>query len=165
MGKHHTEEAQAETAAKPTDPTGGWQNAQDHVPEQIPRQTPEEAAAANAQDFDSEATLAALKAFATPKIMVVGGRAGLLYITNYRPDFGYSGRFVNSESLNTGDHGVFKMLDRVSPYKEGDPYELQYIEIDDPDGPSKLRKMQRTSQARGGGAAAGDASSDGQSNG
>jgi hypothetical protein len=137
----------------PEDPTGfSNPKVQERIPADIPRQTPEGAAAQD-EGADSQEMLNAFALMKTPKLMVIGGHVGLTLLTNYRPGFGFSAEHHRNFSMNTGERPpVITAVPYCVPWGDkqaGDrQYELQFIEVDDPNGPSIIRNLQRHAQAR-----------------
>jgi hypothetical protein len=134
------------------------------VPDQIPRQTPEQAAASDEQP-DSNELRQARSLMATAKLAVIGGHTGTVYLTNYdEASKSYDGEFHRNVSMNAGEK-----LPAVTPvhglraYSPDSRSELVFVECDA--DTSVIRNLQRHLQARGGGAVGDETTTDGQSNG
>lgn len=134
--------AKTDKVRPPITPQSGFGN----VPGNIPRQTPQQAAAQD-EPPDSQEMLEAFRVMATPKMMVIGGHLGLVFLTNYRPGFGYDGEHHRNYSMNTGEKTpVVTSVHGAIPYAPDARSEFVFVECGA--DTSVLRNLQRHLQAR-----------------
>jgi hypothetical protein len=133
---------------QPADRTGfGDPDVQAHVPTEIPRQTPAQAAAQD-EPPDPPELLAARGLMGTPKVAVIGGHTGIVFLTDYDiASNSYDGEFHRNRSMNTGDTlPAVTSVHGLRPYSPDSRSELVFVECGT--DTSVIRNLQRRLQAR-----------------